>query len=67
MTNAEVALSGTALRLDAALLYRTPAAAAAALVRAGVESPPERQLRLLLILTALPEPVVNRRVLDRER
>lgn len=34
------------------------------LVRAGVDSPPETDLRLLVVRAGLPEPVVNRDVVD---
>ncbi|MGH3499371.1 MAG: hypothetical protein ACRDQA_00490 [Nocardioidaceae bacterium] len=37
---------------------------AAALVRAGVDSPMETRLRLLIVLAGLPEPVVNHIVRD---
>lgn len=36
----------------------------AALVRAGVDSPMETRLRLLIVLAGLPEPTVNHQVLD---
>ena len=39
---------------------------AAALVRAGVDSPMETRLRLLIVLAGLPEPVVDYRVRDEE-
>ncbi len=38
------------------------AKAAAALVRVGVDSPPETRLRLLLVLAGLSEPVVDHRI-----
>ncbi|MEP6629546.1 MAG: hypothetical protein ABJA89_03705 [Lapillicoccus sp.] len=37
---------------------------AAALVRAGVDSPPESRLRLLVVLAGLPEPEVNHIIRD---
>lgn len=43
---------------------RRQARRAAALVRAGVDSPMETRLRLLIVLAGLPEPVVDHRVLD---
>lgn len=43
---------------------RGPARRAAALVRAGVDSPMETRLRLLLVLAGLPEPVVNLAIHD---
>jgi hypothetical protein len=50
--------------------HRGPRAAlarrAAALVRAGVDSPMETRLRLLVVLAGLPEPVVNHVVRDEE-
>jgi hypothetical protein len=48
------AASATAAGKAAATLRR-----AAALVRAGVDSPMESRLRMLLVLAGLPEPVVN--------
>lgn len=36
----------------------------AAYVRAGVDSPPETKLRMLLVLAGLPEPVVNHKICD---
>ena len=39
---------------------------AAALVRAGVDSPTETRLRLLIVLAGLPEPVVDHRIRDEE-
>ena len=49
--------------VGAARTHRGPRAAlarrAAALVRAGVDSPMETRLRLLVVLAGLPEPVVN--------
>jgi hypothetical protein len=44
--------------------YRRQAVRAASLVRAGVDSPMETRLRLLLVLAGLPEPVVNHEELD---
>jgi hypothetical protein len=37
---------------------------AAALVRAGVDSPPESRLRMLIVLAGLPEPTVNHIIRD---
>lgn len=39
---------------------------AAAYVRAGVDSPPETKLRMLVVLAGLPEPVVNHKICDPE-
>lgn len=39
--------------------------AAAAFVRAGVDSPMESRLRMLIVLAALPEPTVDHRIYDR--
>ena len=39
---------------------------AARLVRAGVDSPMETRLRLLIVLAGLPEPTVDHRILDDE-
>lgn len=50
--------------LLAACVPGSLATAAAALVRPGVDSPPETRLRLLLVLAGLPEPESNRRVLN---
>ncbi|MEO3938412.1 hypothetical protein V3N99_16865 [Dermatophilaceae bacterium Soc4.6] len=41
---------------------RERAIRAASLVRAGVDSPPESRLRMLLVLAGLPEPTVNHRL-----
>lgn len=39
---------------------------AAVFVRAGVESPMEARLRMLLVLAGLPEPIVNRTITDED-
>lgn len=44
--------------------YAGAARAAAELVRAGVDSPQETRLRLLLVFAGLPEPEVNHKVYD---
>lgn len=44
--------------------YAKAALHAASYVRAGVDSPMETRLRMLIVLAGLPEPVVNRRVCD---
>ncbi len=46
--------------------YAGPARAAAELVRAGVDSPPETRTRLLLVFGGLPEPEVNFLVRDED-
>jgi len=43
---------------------RRPSLRAAGLVRAGVDSPMETRLRLLIVLAGLPEPVVNVAIRD---
>lgn len=49
--------------IEASLRWHRPGARrarkAAGYVRAGVDSPPESRLRILLVLAGLPEPVVN--------
>lgn len=56
--------------VGAAQTYRGPRAAlarrAARLVRAGVDSPTETKLRLLVVLAGLPEPVVNHVLRDED-
>ena len=44
--------------------HRELACRAAGLVRAGVDSPPESRLRMLVVLAGLPEPTVNHIVRD---
>ena len=44
--------------------YRAAARRAASLVRAGVDSPPESRLRMLVVLAGLPEPTVNHVIRD---
>jgi hypothetical protein len=44
--------------------HRERACRAARLVRAGVDSPPESRLRMLVVLAGLPEPTVNHIVRD---
>jgi hypothetical protein len=44
--------------------HRDLACRAAGLVRAGVDSPPESRLRMLVVLAGLPEPTVNHIVRD---
>jgi hypothetical protein len=46
--------------------YSRLARRAAALVRAGVDSPMESRLRLLIVLAGLPEPKVDHRVHDKD-
>jgi hypothetical protein len=46
--------------------HRGLAQRAASLVRAGVDSPPESRLRMLIVLAGLPEPTVNHIVRDPE-
>lgn len=57
-----------ALRTGAATpgRHRRLARRAAALVRAGVDSPPESRTRMLCVLAGLPEPEVNIRFVDAE-
>lgn len=44
--------------------YREAFRAAVGYVRAGVDSPKESELRMLLVLAGFPEPTVNHRIID---